>query len=86
MLLVASSRANPESHTYNSWRITQYLNVLKEFSAHYPDVAVADVTRAWDFLLRSKAYLDVTGNRLNHPNDFGHRVMADVVLNAIYGQ
>jgi hypothetical protein len=32
-----------------------------------------------------KTYLSLTGNGLNHPNDFGHRLYADVVLAVIGG-
>jgi hypothetical protein len=28
----------------------------------------------------AQEYYDVTGNGLNHPNDFGHRLYAQVVL------
>jgi lysophospholipase L1-like esterase len=48
-----------------------------------PGVAVADVTAAWGLLLGHKHDLDLTGNGLNHPNDFGHRVYAQAVLAVI---
>ena len=43
-------------------------------------VALADVTAVWEVLLRHKHDLDLTGNGLNHPNDFGHRLYAQAVL------
>jgi hypothetical protein len=43
------------------------------------------MTSAWDMMMSKKNYLDVTGNGLNHPNDFGHRILAEVVLSAILG-
>ena len=45
-----------------------------------PGCALADVTTFWLALLERKGALDLTGNGLNHPNDFGHRFYADVVL------
>jgi acyl-CoA thioesterase-1 len=45
-----------------------------------PGVALADVTNVWEVLLASKHDLDLTGNGLNHPNDFGHRLYAQTVL------
>jgi lysophospholipase L1-like esterase len=45
-----------------------------------PGVAVADVTSIWQELLRHKREVDLTGNGVNHPNDFGHRVYAQVIL------
>jgi acyl-CoA thioesterase-1 len=47
-----------------------------------PGVALADVTAVWDVLLRHEHDLDLTGNGLNHPNDFGHRLYAQAVLAA----
>jgi lysophospholipase L1-like esterase len=41
---------------------------------------LADVTAVWTGLLERKACLDLTGNGLNHPNDFGHRVYAQTIL------
>jgi lysophospholipase L1-like esterase len=45
-----------------------------------PGVAFADVTAVWELLLWNKHDLDLTGNGLNHPNDFGHRLYAQAVL------
>jgi len=47
-------------------------------------VAVADATQLWADILACKAYFDLTGNGLNHPNDFGHRLYAQVIA-AILG-
>ncbi len=43
-------------------------------------VALADLTQTWADLLRYKKFLDLTGNGLNHPNDFGHRIYAQIIL------
>ena len=45
-----------------------------------PGVAIADVTSVWAHLLTHKHSHDLTGNGLNHPNDFGHRLYAWAVL------
>jgi acyl-CoA thioesterase-1 len=42
--------------------------------------AVADVTTLWADLLKRKSFADLTGNGVNHPNDFGHRFYAQVIL------
>ncbi len=47
-------------------------------------VAVADITQLWTDILARKSYYDLTGNGLNHPNDFGHRLYAQVIA-AILG-
>lgn len=45
-----------------------------------PDAALADLTTVWQTLLVHKHDLDLTGNGLNHPNDFGHRLYAQCIL------
>ena len=45
-----------------------------------PGVAVADLTSFWEIFLDRKRFVDTTGNGVNHPNDFGHRVYAQVLL------
>jgi lysophospholipase L1-like esterase len=43
-------------------------------------VAMADVTEVWTLIQQKKTFLDMTGNGLNHPNDFGHRLYAQTIL------
>jgi lysophospholipase L1-like esterase len=45
-----------------------------------PEDALADVTQVWEMMSRQKHDLDYTGNGLNHPNDFGHRLYAQTIL------
>ena len=42
--------------------------------------SLADLTEVWEILLQRKHDLDLTGNGLNHPNDFGHRLYAQAIL------
>jgi hypothetical protein len=56
---------------------------MAELAKKYKNVVFADVTDAWDFVRKNKSYYDLTGNGLNHPNDFGHRVIANVVISAL---
>lgn len=85
ILLVSPLRANPLTFTQKRSNITGYLPVLKQLAKQNPSVAVADMTSTWDMMMSRKNYLDVTGNGLNHPNDFGHRILAEVVLTALLG-
>jgi lysophospholipase L1-like esterase len=43
---------------------------------------LVDLTEVWEILLQRKHDLDLTGNGLNHPNDFGHRLYAQAILEA----
>jgi lysophospholipase L1-like esterase len=85
ILLVSPLRANPSTLIQNRSNITGYAPALRELARDNASVAVADMTSARDMMMSRKNYLDVTGNGLNHPNDFGHRVLAEVVLTAILG-
>jgi len=49
-----------------------------------PGITVADVTTLWSWVVERKRFLDLAGNGVNHPNDFGHRLYADVIL-ALFG-
>lgn len=44
-----------------------------------PGIALADMTSVWTEFLKRKQEADLTGNGVNHPNDFGHRVYAQVM-------
>ena len=48
-----------------------------------PGVALADTTSMWEALLKRKTFYDLTGNGVNHPNDFGHCVYAQVLLSLL---
>jgi acyl-CoA thioesterase I len=56
----------------------QYRDALASLTG--PGVALADVTSIWQEMLRRKREVDLTGNGVNHPNDFGHRVYAQAIL------
>ena len=43
------------------------------------NVALADVTTPWLEVLNRKPFSDISGNNINHPNDFGHRLYAWVI-------
>lgn len=47
--------------------------------------AFADVTTVNVELLKIKVYQDVAGSNSNHPNDYMHRIYAQVVLRTIFG-
>ncbi|WP_232100771.1 GDSL-type esterase/lipase family protein [Gimesia fumaroli] len=55
----------------------QYRDALAELCR--PGVVLADMTSIWTEFLKQKQDWDLTGNGVNHPNDFGHRVYAQVL-------
>lgn len=77
-VLVASMLGNPEWVHTPTEMFPLYRDALHSLCG--PGVVLADLASMWADLLRRKAYHDLTGNGVNHPNDFGHRVYAQVIL------
>lgn len=65
-----------------AWRdldlMASYLPALQSLEG--PGVAVADLWTPHGYLLEGKTYWDMTGNHVNHPNDFLVRLYAQVIL------
>lgn len=80
-ILVSSMTANAEWIHAAPDLYPAYARALENLRA--PGVAFADVTATWTAVEQRKKYLDLTGNGLNHPNDYGHRLYADVILQVI---
>ena len=77
-VIVSPMLPNPEADPRVMPRFPAYRDALARLSGR--GVVLADVTTLWTQLLARKTYYDVTGNGLNHPNDFGHRLYAQVIL------
>lgn len=73
-ILVAPMLGNPDWTALRHEVFPKYRDALAALCE--PGTALADLTRVWERLLSHKNYLDLTGNGVNHPNDFGHRVYA----------
>ena len=80
-IIVSPMTGNPE------WKFTRpgndlvYGNAFREYvSSKAENIALADVQKVWLKLLERKGFYDLSGNGVNHPNDFGHRVYASVIL------
>jgi acyl-CoA thioesterase I len=76
-LLVASMIGNDKWLT-RADQFPLYRDALRSLTG--PGVAMADMTAIWGNLLERKKFHDMTGNGLNHPNDFGHRLYAQAIL------
>lgn len=76
-ILVATMLGNKDWTTLRHERFPQYREALAELCR--PGVALADMTSLWAELLKHKQDWDLTGNGVNHPNDFGHRLYAQVL-------
>lgn len=77
-LLVATMLPNPDGMGWGCFQ-PMYQWSLKSIAADTPGVAVAPMTEVSEYLLSRKRFEDMTGNGINHPNDFLVRVYAQVV-------
>jgi lysophospholipase L1-like esterase len=77
-IIVASILANPEWNWSPAPEFPRYRDAI--LALRGPGIAVADMTSLWTDIIKSKRYLDLTGNGINHPNDFGHRLYAAVMM------
>lgn len=84
ILLIATMLPHVESTWFGN---QQYNRVeLSKLEQENDFVAVADVTSMHESLLATgKRYRDMTGNNINHPNDFFVRVYAQVILKTLLG-
>jgi lysophospholipase L1-like esterase len=78
-LLVAPMLANPES--FFDGRQPEYGDVVRSLAR--VGVAAVDMGQMHAALLKRKRYADLTGNNINHPNDFLSRCYAMATLSAL---
>lgn len=81
IILIASILGNPEWAYAPTEKFLLFRDGLESLCG--PGVALADLTSLWAGLLKIKSYHDLTGNGVNHPNDFGHRIIAQVLLDLL---
>lgn len=76
-VLVATMLGNADWVIMQPELFPQYRDALAALCG--PGIVLADLTSMWTELLKAKKDRDLTGNGVNHPNDFGHRVYAQVL-------
>jgi lysophospholipase L1-like esterase len=76
-ILVAPMLGNRDWVRLHPELFPQYRDALADLCG--PGIALADLTSVWTAFLERKRDWDLTGNGVNHPNDFGHRVYAQVI-------
>jgi len=78
IILIATILGNPDWVYTPRENFFTFRDALKSLCG--PGIALADLTSLWNDLLQVKSYHDLTGNGVNHPNDFGHRLYAQFLL------
>jgi lysophospholipase L1-like esterase len=81
VVLVSPIYPNPRWNRY-SGRTDEFRDALSRIAGR-PDCVLADMTPVWKQLLRRKTPEDLLANNLNHPEDFGHRVHAQVLAETL---
>jgi lysophospholipase L1-like esterase len=76
-ILIASMLGNKDWAGIFHEKFPPYRDALAQLCG--PGIALADMTAMWTELFKRKLDRDMTGNGVNHPNDFGHRVYAEVL-------
>ena len=76
-VLIATMLGNRDWIRLRHESFPEFRDALLELRA--PGVAVADLTSIWTGFLEHKLDWDQTGNGVNHPNDWGHRVYVQAI-------
>ncbi len=76
-VLVTSMTGNPAWCNTPIGPDVEFAEALRTLSAE--NTAIADVRPFWVKMLERKDFYDLTGNGVNHPNDFGYRAYAKVL-------
>jgi lysophospholipase L1-like esterase len=83
-LLVSPMVPNSEIQCYINNKIELHQKVLFDIQNTMPGVAAVPVNTMFHELIRcGKKYMDISGNCVNHPNDFSVRIYAQVILSVL---
>ena len=77
-LLVSPMTRNPLWGKLPEGRSAGFAGALKSLAS--ANIAAADVHDLWCRISGGKDYYSMAGNGVNHPNDYGHRIYAEVLL------
>lgn len=77
VILLSSCLPNPNWH-FTSGRMPEYGRVTQKV-AQAKGCAFADVLVHWKAVVDRKKPEDLLSNNVNHPNDYGHRIYAEVL-------
>jgi lysophospholipase L1-like esterase len=91
VVVVGTSLPNEEV----SWGINDATSILKYHKEYAPalaeaekswtNAAFANVTQVNIELYARKVYQDLAGSNSNHPNDYMHRIYAQIIIQTIFG-
>jgi lysophospholipase L1-like esterase len=85
-MLLSGIRGNQDWIVMRPEMFDQYRAAMYELAASQAGISVLDMTSVWDTIVPKKSFYDVTVNGVNHPWNFGHKLYADVIIQALAPQ
>ena len=83
-LLVSPMIPNPEIGGFQNNRLSEQQESLYRLAEDYEGICIAPVHSIFcDLIAHKKEYLELTGNCINHPNDFSIRIYAQTILSVL---
>jgi len=81
-ILISSMMPNPDLKLFTLYQ-QDYPAELLDIESSVSGVAVADVNEMHRYVMTKKRYFDMTGNNVNHPNDFVARLYTQTMMKTI---
>ncbi|MEG1875393.1 MAG: GDSL-type esterase/lipase family protein, partial [Angelakisella sp.] len=81
-ILISPTVPSPDCQGWTKLQ-PSYQQALETLAQELRGVVVAPMTKVQQFLLSRKRYADVSGNGVNHPNDFMARIHAQVIVQCL---
>lgn len=72
---------HPAWHLYRASLRKEHHEVLRNLADE--NSAFCDIMTGWAKIVSRKGFLSITGNGVNHPNDYGHRLYCDCLLHTM---
>ena len=82
-LLVTPMSGNPEWIHTPLEKTAAFSEAIRKLPGSDQHILCADVNKLWSKVLEVKSFYDITGNGVNHPNDYSHTIYA-AALNALF--
>lgn len=84
IVVITPMLPNPEAFWFSS-RQHAFEEPLLKIENDYDNVVVVPITSMHQSILGYKKYADMTGNNINHPNDFLTRIYVQTILKTMLG-
>ncbi|MBE6366932.1 MAG: SGNH/GDSL hydrolase family protein [Lentisphaerae bacterium] len=80
-LLVTPMSGNPQWDHTPLESTVKFAQAIRQLPGDCENILLADVNKVWSKVLERKSFYDISGNGVNHPNDYSHTIYAAVLKN-----